>query len=56
MVSYGDVLVTYLVVNSSNDANITFLAVIGEEENGSFKKIGEASKEYELHVLKHIQN
>jgi len=53
MVGYGDALATILVVNSNKDATLTFIAVIGEKDNGNFKKIGEASQEYTLEVLKH---
>ena len=53
MVGYGDVLVTTLVINSSEDANLTLLAVIGESSEGQFKKVAEVSKEYKLKVLKH---
>ena len=53
MVGYSDALVTNLVVNASNNATLTFLAVIGEKDNGNFKHIGEVSKEYILSVKKH---
>lgn len=53
MVGYGDVLSTTLVVNSSREATLTFLAVIGEkDEDDGFKKVGEVSKEYTLKVRK----
>ena len=56
MVGYADVLATNLVINSNKDATLTFLAVIGENENGDFKTISEISKTYTLKVLKHTQN
>lgn len=56
MVGYADVLATNLVVNSNKDATLTFLAVLGEKENGDFKTISEISKTYTLKVLKHTQN
>ena len=51
MVGYGDALETTLVVNSNKDATLTFLAVLGEKEEGNFKQIREVSKEYTLNVL-----
>ena len=54
MVGYGDVLATTLVINSSLNANLTLLAVIGEKQDGGFKRISQVSKEYNLNVLKHI--
>ena len=48
MVGYGDALQTTIVVNSSKDATLTFLAVIGEKQEGQFKQIGIVSKEYTL--------
>lgn len=56
MVGYGDVLATNLVVNSNKEATLTFLAILGEKENGEFKTISEISKTYTLKVLKHTQN
>ena len=56
MVGYADVLATTLVVNSNKDAKLTFLAIIGEKQDGSFIKVGEVSKEYALEVKKHIQD
>lgn len=53
MVGYGDVLTTNLVINSNKDATLTFLAIIGDKENGEFKKTAEVSKEYTLNVKKH---
>ena len=53
MVGYADVLSTTLVVNSNKDATLTFLAIIGENKDGEFNKIGEVSKEYTLNVKKH---
>lgn len=50
MVGYGDALETTLVVNSNKDATLIFLAVLGEKEDGSFKKVGVVSKEYILNV------
>ena len=50
MVGYGDALETTLVVNSNKDATLTFLAVLGEKEDGNFKQIREVSKEYVLQV------
>ena len=55
MVGYKDALTTNLVVNSSKDANLTFLAVVGENKDGEFKQVGKVSKEYSLAVLKHIE-
>lgn len=51
MVGYGDALETTLIVNSNKDATLTFLAVLGEKEDGNFKQIREVSKEYTLNVL-----
>ena len=56
MVGYADVLATTLVINSSADATLTFLAVVGENNNGSFNQIAKASKEYVLTVKAHTQN
>ena len=53
MVGYVDALTTNLVVNSSKDATLTFLAVVGEKEQNNFKQIGAVSKEYTLNVKKH---
>lgn len=50
MVGYGDALETTLVVNSNKNATLTFLAILGEKEEGKFKKIGVVSKEYTLQV------
>lgn len=55
MVGYSDALVTNLVINSNKDATLTFLAVVGEMNNGSFKQIAEVSEEYTLNVLKHTK-
>ena len=55
MVGYVDALTTNLVVNSSKDATLTLLAVVGEKENGKFKQVAEVSKEYTLNVKKHIK-
>ena len=52
MVGYGEALSTNLVVNSNKDATLTFLAIIGDKQNGEFKKTGEVSKEYTLNVKK----
>ncbi len=56
MVGYGDVLTTNLVVNSNKDATLTFLAIIGDKENDTFKKTGEVSNEYTLKVKKHVKD
>lgn len=53
MVGYGDVLTTNLVVNSSKDATLTFLAVVGEKGENGFKRLNEVSREYTLNVKKH---
>ena len=55
MVGYGDALMTTLVINASKDANITMLAVIGENKGDGFSQIGAISKEYTLSVKKHIE-
>lgn len=52
MVGYGDALATTLVINSNKDATLTFLAIIGDKQDGKFKKTGEVSKEYTLNVKK----
>ncbi len=52
MVGYGNVLTTNLVINSNKDATLTFLAVVGDKENGEFKKTAEVSKKYTLNVKK----
>lgn len=56
MVGYGDALATTIVVNSNKDASLTFLAIIGEKQDGEFKKIGEVSKEYTLKVKQKQNN
>lgn len=55
MVGYGDVLSTTLVVNSNKDATLTFLAVIGEKNNGEFKQVREVSKKYTLRVREKVK-
>ncbi len=54
MVGYGDALMTTLVINASNDAVVTLMAVVGEKDGGNFKQIGIVSNEYSLGVKKHI--
>lgn len=56
MVGYGDVLTTTIVVNSNKEAELTFLGVIGEKQDGNFKKVGEVSKEYTLKVRQKVQD
>lgn len=53
MVGYGNVLATNLVINSSENAKVTFIAVIGEKKDGNFNQIAAVSNEYNLQVLKH---
>lgn len=56
MVGYGDVLATNLVVNSNKETVLTFLAVVGDKENGDFKQTALVSKEYTLKVRKKVKN
>lgn len=56
MVGYGDVLSTNLVVNSNKEATLTFLAIIGDKQNGEFKRTATVSTEYTLKVRKHIKD
>lgn len=56
MVGYGEVLATNLVVNSNKEATLTFLAVVGDRENGEFKQTALVSKEYTLKVRKKAKN
>lgn len=56
MVGYGDVLATNLVVNSNKETTLTFLAVIGDKENGVFKQSAIVSKEYTLKVRKKVKD
>ena len=54
MVGYADALATTIVVNSNKDAALTFLAVVGDKEENSFKKTGEVGKKYTLNVKKKV--
>lgn len=56
MVGYGDVLATNLVVNSNKETTLTFLAVVGDKENGDFKQTALVSKEYTLKVRKKVKD
>lgn len=56
MVGYGDVLATNLVVNSNKETTLTFLAVVGDKENGEFKQTSLVSKEYTLKVRKKVKD
>ena len=51
MVGYGDVLTTTIVINSSENAKITLIAIVGEKENNEFKQKFVVSKKYDLDVV-----
>lgn len=50
MVGYSDVLQTTIVINSSKDATLTLLAIVGEKDGENFNQIAKVSNEYVLKV------